>query len=65
MRKPIIAGNWKMNLTAKEAKDFAEAVKNKIPSKEEVDSVVGAPALFLETLVNEAQGTELQINQSF
>lgn len=27
MRKPIIAGNWKMNLTAKEAKDFAEAVK--------------------------------------
>lgn len=27
MRKPIIAGNWKMNLTASEAKDFAEAVK--------------------------------------
>lgn len=62
MRKPIIAGNWKMNLTAKEAKDFAEAVKNKIPSSDEVDSVVGAPALFLETLVNEAKGTELQIS---
>lgn len=27
-----------------------------------MDSVVGAPALFLETLVNEAQGTELQIS---
>ena len=30
MRKPIIAGNWKMNLTASEAKDFAEAVKNAV-----------------------------------
>lgn len=29
MRKPIIAGNWKMNKTAKEAKEFAEAVKTK------------------------------------
>lgn len=27
MRKPIIAGNWKMNKTASEAKEFAEAVK--------------------------------------
>ena len=28
MRKPIIAGNWKMNKTAKEAKEFAEESKN-------------------------------------
>ena len=46
MRKPIIAGNWKMNKTAKEAKEFAEAVKTKIPSNDKVDSVIGAPALF-------------------
>ena len=26
-RKPIIAGNWKMNKTAQEAGDFVEAVK--------------------------------------
>ena len=61
MRKPIIAGNWKMNKTAKEAKEFAEAVKTKIPSNDKVDSVIGAPALFLETLVTAAEGTELKL----
>lgn len=62
MRKPIIAGNWKMNKTAGEAKAFAEAVKNKIPANNVVDSVIGSPALFLETLVEAAKGTELQIS---
>jgi len=61
-RKPIIAGNWKMNKTASEAKAFAEAVKNKIPANTKVDSVIGAPTLFLETLVNSAKGTELKIS---
>lgn len=61
MRKPIIAGNWKMNKTASEAKAFAQAVKNSLPSNEKVDSVIGSPALFLETLVSEAKGTDLQI----
>ena len=27
MRKPIIAGNWKMNKTLSEAKSFVEEVK--------------------------------------
>lgn len=62
MRKPIIAGNWKMNLTASEAKVFAEAVKNNIPSNDTVDSVIGSPALFLETLVDAAKGTDLKIS---
>lgn len=62
MRKPIIAGNWKMNKTAGEAKAFAEAVKTKIPSQEKVDSVIGSPALFLQELVEAAAGTELQIS---
>ncbi|HLQ39431.1 MAG TPA: triose-phosphate isomerase [Tetragenococcus sp.] len=62
MRKPIIAGNWKMNLTAKEAKEFAQAVKGKIPANDVVDAVIGAPALFLETLTKEAVGTDLKIS---
>ncbi len=61
MRKPIIAGNWKMNKTAAEAAEFVEAVKTKIPSSEQVDSVVGAPTLFLQSLVKASEGTELRI----
>jgi triosephosphate isomerase len=51
MRKPIIAGNWKMHKTLQEAKQFAEEVNGLVPSKDIVDSVICAPALFLERLV--------------
>ncbi|MCA9764890.1 MAG: triose-phosphate isomerase [Carnobacterium sp.] len=61
MRKPIIAGNWKLNKTASEALAFVEAVKSAIPSAEKVDSVIGAPTLFLHELTNAAKGTELRI----
>ncbi|WP_017726328.1 triose-phosphate isomerase [Halalkalibacterium ligniniphilum] len=61
MRKPIIAGNWKMNKTLGEAKMFVQEVKGQVPANDEVDAVVCAPALFLESLVNEAKGTDLKI----
>ncbi|WP_326716514.1 triose-phosphate isomerase [Vagococcus jeotgali] len=61
MRKPIIAGNWKMNKTAKEARDFAEAVKNNIPSNDKVDAVIGSPALFLSDLMTISEGSDLKV----
>ncbi|WP_033827867.1 triose-phosphate isomerase [Bacillus andreraoultii] len=61
MRKPIIAGNWKMNKTLQEAVDFTNEVKAKIPSQESVESVICAPALFLDRLVQEVKGTNLGI----
>lgn len=61
MRKPIIAGNWKMNKTVAEALSFAQAVATKVPSVSEVDAVICAPALQLATLMEVAKGTDLQI----
>ncbi len=61
MRKPIIAGNWKMNKTLPEAKKFIEDINGLIPSGENVDSVVCSPALFLGQLVELTEGTELAI----
>ncbi|MCM3547745.1 triose-phosphate isomerase [Niallia circulans] len=61
MRKPIIAGNWKMNKTISEAVDFVEAVKTNVPADATVDSVVCAPALFLDRLLQAVKGTELKI----
>ena len=49
MRKPIIAGNWKMHKTLSEAKSFLEEVKGLVPAAGTIDSVVCAPALFLES----------------
>ncbi|MDR1013123.1 MAG: triose-phosphate isomerase [Lactobacillales bacterium] len=62
VRKPIIAGNWKMNLTLKEAIAFVEEVKDKIPKNAKVDTVIGSPALFLASLVEACKGSELKIS---
>ncbi|WP_028403379.1 triose-phosphate isomerase [Ectobacillus panaciterrae] len=61
MRKPIIAGNWKMHKTLSEAVSFVEEVKGQIPAADAVDSVVCSPALFLERLVAKAEGSELKV----
>lgn len=51
MRKPIIAGNWKMNKTVQEAKDFVNELPA-LPDTNEADSVICAPTLQLDALVN-------------
>ena len=61
MRKPIIAGNWKMNKTLSEASSFLEEIKSLVPSTEQIDSVVCAPALYLQQLVQASEGTNVKI----
>ncbi|WP_100333252.1 triose-phosphate isomerase [Bacillus alkalisoli] len=61
MRKPIIAGNWKMHKVLSEAVSFVEEVKGLVPSPTKVDAVVCAPALFLERLVTNTEGKDLKI----
>ncbi|RIP23344.1 triose-phosphate isomerase, partial [Staphylococcus gallinarum] len=63
MRKPIIAGNWKMNKTVKEAKDFINELPT-LPDTKEVESVICAPTIQLDalvTLVNDGKAQGLQI----
>lgn len=60
MRKPIIAGNWKMYKTRDEALEFIYKVNDQMPSIELVDSVICAPFVTLELLV-ERQGENLRI----
>jgi len=60
MRKPIIAGNWKMFKTRDEALQFVYNVNMKVPSNEFVDSVVCAQAPILRDLVKR-QGDHLRV----
>jgi len=60
-RKPIIAGNWKMNKTLAEAQEFVAAVKDKLPANSLVDTVIGSPALFLAPMAYSRQGSELKL----
>ncbi|WP_019153676.1 triose-phosphate isomerase [Robertmurraya massiliosenegalensis] len=61
MRKPIIAGNWKMHKTISEAKSFLEEVKGLVPAKDKVESVICAPALFLDSLVDLSKEYDVEI----
>ncbi len=60
MRKPIIAGNWKMNKTRDEALQFIYSVVDKLPAKDKLDSIICAPAIILRDLVKR-QGDNLRI----
>ena len=63
MRKPIIAGNWKMNKTVQEAKDFVNNLPT-LPDEKEVESVICAPTIQLDaliSLVNDGKAKGLKI----
>ncbi len=60
MRKPIIAGNWKMNKVRDEALNFIYTVNQSVPSDEEMDTVICAPDVLLRCLVKR-QGDYLKI----
>lgn len=60
MRKPIIAGNWKMFKTRDEALYFVLKVSTMMPDIDLVDSVILAPAPMMRDLVKR-QGENLRI----
>lgn len=60
MRKPVMAGNWKMNKTRDEALEFIYAVSDKLPSSDKLDSIICAPAIILRDLVKR-KGSALKI----
>lgn len=53
MRRPILAGNWKMNKTRDEAIHFVLGVDYKLP-KNGVDCIICAPAIILRDIVKRA-----------
>ncbi|SIT91298.1 triose-phosphate isomerase [Edaphobacillus lindanitolerans] len=56
MRKPIIAGNWKMHKTLGEAESFYSDVQGRIPDPAKVETVICAPFPFLYRLVQLSEG---------
>lgn len=60
MRKPIIAGNWKMHKTVAEGLAFIDAIKPEV-SGTDVEVLVCAPFTLLPSLVEAAKGTNIKI----
>ena len=61
MRKVIVAGNWKMNKTAKEAAQFFNELKTLVADVKNAGIVIGAPFTALETATRETAGSNIKI----
>ncbi len=60
MRKPIIAGNWKMNKTIDQGINFVNEIKDKIAGTD-VEVVICPPAIMLDQLKKATCGTNIKI----
>ncbi len=60
MRKPIIAGNWKMNKTVKEAVQLIEELKPLVEGAE-AEVVVCPTAVCLDAVLKATEGTNIKV----
>jgi len=61
MRKPIIAGNWKMNKTVGEARELVTALKGKVADVTDVEIVVGPTFTALLAVAEVIKGSNIKL----
>jgi triosephosphate isomerase len=61
MRKPIMAGNWKMNKTAQEGVALVQAMLGELAAYGSVERVVCPPFLAVPDVSRAAEGSELRV----
>lgn len=62
MRKPIIAGNWKMNKTVGEAQDLVRALKGKVANVTDVEIVVAPVFTALSAVAKAIKGSNIKLS---
>ncbi len=61
MRKTVIAGNWKMNQTPAQTKEFITALAPMVAGKDACDIVLCVPFVDIANAVEAAKGTNIRI----
>ena len=61
-RTPIIAGNWKMNKTASEARDLAMALIPLVKEVKDREIVLGPPFTSLQAVAERIKGTNIALS---
>jgi triosephosphate isomerase len=65
MRRPLIAGNWKMNLNLTQARDLVAGISRGLKglgrAAEQVETAVCPPAIYLFPLADALQGSGIQL----
>ncbi len=60
-RTPLIAGNWKMYKTEREAEDFIQALLPRVSSIDGTDVAVCVPFTDLRAMVDSARGSRVEV----
>ena len=58
-RRTVIAGNWKMNFTPAEAKEFIKNVTPLVAGKDNCDIIFCAPYVTIAAAMEAAEGTSI------
>ena len=61
MRKPLIAGNWKMNTTLEEAKSLVLAILSELDGTDGVEKVLCPPFISLAAIKELLNGTSIKL----
>jgi len=61
MRKPMIAGNWKMNKTLSEAVDFVRQLKALVADVRDIEIIVAPPFTALHAISREIEGSTIEL----
>ena len=61
MRRTVIAGNWKMNMTPSQTKAFIEELAPMVKGMDKCDIVLCVPYVDIATAVEAAKGTNIKI----
>lgn len=61
MRKTVIAGNWKMNMTPSATRTFMETLAPMVKGKDKCDIVLCVPFVDIATAVEATRGTNIKV----
>ena len=61
MRKPYLAGNWKMNLERRSALALAQALREHVGDRSDADVAVAPPYVYLPDVVGALEGSPIRV----
>ena len=61
MRKPYLAGNWKMNLERKSALGLVAALRERVGARHDLDVAVFPPFVYLDEIARALAGSRIQV----
>ncbi|MFH1624512.1 MAG: triose-phosphate isomerase, partial [Pseudomonadota bacterium] len=62
MRRAVIAGNWKMNKTIREAVEFVSSLKNLVSDVTDTEVVVAPPFVAIYHVAREVEGSTIHVS---